>query len=31
LAGPDWPPIVKDQESRWVLREIAWPPKSMQR
>ena len=21
LAGPDWPPIVEDQENKWVIRE----------
>ncbi len=29
LAGPDWPPIVKDEGNHWVLQEIAWPPKSL--
>jgi hypothetical protein len=21
LAGPDWPPVVADQENKWVIRE----------
>jgi hypothetical protein len=21
LAGPDWPPVVQDQENQWVIRE----------
>lgn len=21
LAGPDWPPVVEDQENKWVIRE----------
>jgi glycosyltransferase involved in cell wall biosynthesis len=24
LAGPDWPPVVEDQENKWVIREGMW-------
>jgi hypothetical protein len=31
LAGPDWPPVVVDQENQWVIRGTPWRPKTLRR
>ena len=31
LAGPDWPPVVVDQENKWVIRGTSWRPRPLRR
>jgi glycosyltransferase involved in cell wall biosynthesis len=31
LAGPDWPPVVVDQENKWVIRGTPWRPRPLRR
>jgi hypothetical protein len=31
LAGPDWPPVVVDQENQWVIRGTPWRPGPLRR
>ena len=31
LAGPDWPPVVVDQENQWVIRGSPWRPRPIRR
>jgi hypothetical protein len=31
LAGPDWPPVVVDQENKWVIRGTPWWPRPLRR
>jgi hypothetical protein len=31
LAGPDWPPVVVDQENKWVSRGTPWRPRPLRR
>ena len=31
LTGPDWPPVVVDQENKWVIRGTSWRPRALRR